>query len=128
LLPSTRVTTLAASLAELQRTSPDCNRSEMQTELMQFLREIVEADGVVTSREQRALAAVRAVFDHEAAVISRTTKKRLRAAAGSATITVSKAAAATRSAAAETMSTTVSTIKDRIDALDQRLRAFRRTD
>jgi hypothetical protein len=68
----------AKALADFQRTSPDWHPHAMQTELSQFLRDVIEADGVVTSREQRALAAVEAALRSENALVSRTTVRRAR--------------------------------------------------
>ena len=60
-----RVKQLAGALAEFQASNPDCNAGEMQTDLIQFLRDVAEADGVLDEREELALDAVAATFRAE---------------------------------------------------------------
>lgn len=57
-----RVKVIAKALAEFQASSPDCNGVAMQTELLRFLREVVEADGVIDEREDLAIDAIAATF------------------------------------------------------------------
>ncbi len=76
-----RVTDLAKALAGFQRANPDCNPQAMQDELMQFLREVIDADGIINPREERALAAIEAVFKSERAAVSRSTARKTRLAA-----------------------------------------------
>jgi uncharacterized tellurite resistance protein B-like protein len=57
-----RVKQLARALAEFQANNPDCNAAEMQGDLMRFLREVTEADGVLDEREELALDAIEAEF------------------------------------------------------------------
>lgn len=59
---------MAKSLAEFQAANPDCNGEAMQSELMAFLKEVVEADGVLDERENLAIEAVAAVFRQERAL------------------------------------------------------------
>ena len=58
----TRVKTIAKALAAFQNANPDCNGEAMRTELLAFLREVVEADGVLDEREELAIDAIAAVF------------------------------------------------------------------
>jgi uncharacterized tellurite resistance protein B-like protein len=58
----TRIKQLAASVAQFQASSPDCNAEAMSAELMQFLRELAEADGELDEREELALDAIAAIF------------------------------------------------------------------
>lgn len=60
----TRVKALAADLAQFQAANPDCNASAMQAELMNFLRELIAADGVIDEREELAIETIERVF-HE---------------------------------------------------------------
>lgn len=64
----TRVKAIAKALAVFQAASPDCNGEAMQTELLSFLREVVEADGVLDEREEHAVDAIVAVFKKEKAI------------------------------------------------------------
>jgi uncharacterized tellurite resistance protein B-like protein len=71
----TRVKLIAKALTEFQAASPDCNANAMQVELLTFLREVVEADGVLDEREELAVDAIIAVFKHEKTVtLSKVTK------------------------------------------------------
>lgn len=60
-----RVKEIAKALSEFQIASPDCNAQAMQDELMAFLREVVEADGVIDEREELAIDAITAVFKQQ---------------------------------------------------------------
>jgi uncharacterized tellurite resistance protein B-like protein len=96
-----RVTELAKALAEFQRASPDCNAHAMQDELMQFLREIVEADGIINPREERALSAIDRVLKSERTIIARSTTRRFKTAAIDIRKSIKKAAAVTETALAD---------------------------
>lgn len=61
----TRVKDIAKALSDFQAASPDCNAEAMQSELMAFLREVMEADGVIDEREDLALDAITAVFKQQ---------------------------------------------------------------
>lgn len=63
-----RIKEIAKSLAEFQAASPDCNGDAMQSELLTFLRDVVEADGILDEREELAVDAIVAVFKREKAV------------------------------------------------------------
>lgn len=95
------VTALAKALSDFQRASPDCNPAAMQHELMQFLNDVVEADGVIASRETRALASIEAVFKAENALLSRDTVRRARGMAKGVRTTVEKAVTAAGGAVVE---------------------------
>ena len=64
----TRVKAIAKALADFQAASPDCNGEAMQAELLTFLREVVQADGVLDEREELAVDAIVAVFKRENAI------------------------------------------------------------
>ncbi len=134
-----RVTGLAKALAEFQRASPDCNPRAMQDELMQFLREVIEADGVINPPEERALAAIDAVFKSERAVISRETSRRARtmaigvrdtiakgaASAGAAVADATKAAGSSLEVAATAVRTTAEEMAKRSTAVADRIKQSR---
>lgn len=50
------VTALAERLQSFVRSNPDCNATGMNKELVEFIREIVAADGTVTQEEEQALS------------------------------------------------------------------------
>lgn len=52
----------AVALAEFKRKNPDCNAEAMGAEILGFLEEIAEADGVFTERQAAAIAEVARVF------------------------------------------------------------------
>ncbi|WP_432822088.1 TerB family tellurite resistance protein [Trichloromonas sp.] len=54
---------LAHSLAEFKKQNKDCNYKVMSRELINFLREIIEADGRIDEREEMAIEKVEQVFD-----------------------------------------------------------------
>jgi uncharacterized tellurite resistance protein B-like protein len=60
-----RVQAIARTLCEFQTANPDCNAEAMQAELMSFLRDVMEADGVLDEREELAIAAITSVFRKE---------------------------------------------------------------
>lgn len=64
----TRVKAVATDLAQFQASSPDCNAEAMQSELLAFLREVMEADGVLDEREELAIDAIADVFQKERAI------------------------------------------------------------
>lgn len=64
----TRVKAIAKALTDFQAASPDCNGEAMQAELLKFLREVVEADGVLDEREELAVDAIVALFKKERTV------------------------------------------------------------
>ncbi|MFO1255224.1 MAG: TerB family tellurite resistance protein [Sphingomonadaceae bacterium] len=60
-----RVKDLARALASFQAENPDCNPAAMQAELMQFLRDVVAADGMIDEHEELALDAIERVLREE---------------------------------------------------------------
>ncbi len=64
----TRVKAVATALSQFQAASPDCNAEAMQSELLIFLREVMEADGVLDEREELAIDAIADVFQKERAL------------------------------------------------------------
>lgn len=53
---------LAQSLAEFKKHNKDCNFKAMSREIVDFLREVIEADGRIDEREEMAIEKVQAVF------------------------------------------------------------------
>ena len=53
---------LASSLAELQKSNPDCNFEEMSAEIIKFLFAIIEVDGRIDEKEELALEKIEAIF------------------------------------------------------------------
>jgi len=49
-------------LAEFQKENPDCNFKAMSKEMLRFLREIMEADGKLDEREERAIASIESII------------------------------------------------------------------
>lgn len=45
----------AAALRDYKRANPDCDEASMRAEIVRFLREVAEADGVLDEREELAL-------------------------------------------------------------------------
>lgn len=60
-----RVKDLARALASFQLENPDCNPAAMQAELMQFLRDVANADQRLDEREELALEAIEIVLRQE---------------------------------------------------------------
>lgn len=75
---------IAKALAEFQAANPDCNGAAMQEELLSFLREVVEADGVLDEREEHAIDAIVATFKQEKALTLSRVAKRFADLGGSA--------------------------------------------
>lgn len=59
---------LTRGLARLLAANPDCNACEMQNELVTFLGELSEVDGVVVESEEFAIEAIVKVFEEESAL------------------------------------------------------------
>lgn len=53
---------MARQLAQFQVANPDCNDVAMQTVLVDFLKEVAEADGVMDEREELAIDAIAAAM------------------------------------------------------------------
>jgi uncharacterized membrane protein YebE (DUF533 family) len=76
-----RLSVLARALAEFQAGNPDCNGPAMQAELLDFLRELVRADGKVTLVEERAVRAIEMALTAEQGYVSHATARRVRSLA-----------------------------------------------
>lgn len=63
------IETISTFLNDFQSANPDCNNSQMKGELMRFVQEIIEADGVVRPEEIDAVAKVRAALDAPNALV-----------------------------------------------------------
>lgn len=61
-LPAFSIHDLAATLAEHKLRNKDCNYKEMSREFIDFLIEIVEADGRITPAEQKLVEDVKRIF------------------------------------------------------------------
>lgn len=57
-----RVKPVAFELAQFLDANPDCSAEIMQRELLEFLRELIQADGVIDEREDLALDAIESAF------------------------------------------------------------------
>lgn len=53
---------ISMALARFKKENPDCNYESMTKEVLNFLKEIIEADGIVDEREEMALERVQTVF------------------------------------------------------------------
>lgn len=53
---------IAEKLAEFSKASPDCNYSEMTRDLMEFLTDVMEADGKIDEREEFAIEKINEIF------------------------------------------------------------------
>lgn len=54
---------VAQALGEFKKQNKDCNSKEMSREIMNFLTEVMEADGRIDEREEMALEKVKIIFD-----------------------------------------------------------------
>ncbi len=57
-----KIATLATELVAYKKSNPDCNYAVMSRDLMAFLKEVMEADGVVDEREELVLKRVEGIF------------------------------------------------------------------
>ena len=71
---------LAQTMAEFASENPDCNFKMMSQEILGFLRNIVEVDGKVDPRDEKALANIEAIFSSATRFSA---KKKLQAGWGS---------------------------------------------
>lgn len=65
-LDEVQIADVATALAQYKRESPDCNYRAMSQELLRFLREVMEADGIIDEREELAIAQISRIFEEEA--------------------------------------------------------------
>jgi tellurite resistance protein len=56
------VPTIVGQLQDFLEANPDCNREAMNDDLMEFVREIVGADGIIRPEEEQALHEIAAAF------------------------------------------------------------------
>lgn len=54
---------VALKLAEFKKGNPDCNYSSMSEEIIRFLTEVSEVDGILDEREEMAVERVKRIFD-----------------------------------------------------------------
>jgi uncharacterized tellurite resistance protein B-like protein len=73
---------IAEDLARFKLDNPDCNFDAMKAELINFLTEIAEADGVADAAETSAIARIDRVFDTAAGVSDETWTDTITAAPG----------------------------------------------
>lgn len=64
-LDDATIVEIATSLARYKRENPDCNYKAMTSEISRFLRELIEADGVVDELEELAVERIEQVFEDE---------------------------------------------------------------
>ena len=64
-LDEVRIEDIAQALARFKKECPDCNYTAMTSELQRFLREVIEADGVIDAREEAAVEQIGRIFDEE---------------------------------------------------------------
>lgn len=67
-LDEVRIADIATSFARYQQQSPDCNYRVMTREVVRFLREVIEADGVIDEREEMAVERITRIFEDEGRV------------------------------------------------------------
>lgn len=79
---SSRVRDIARTLSEFTAANPDCNAEAMQAELLGFLREVMQADGVLDEREELAIEAVASLFREQRRLSLRGLNRSLAGAAG----------------------------------------------
>ncbi len=65
-LDEIQITDVATALARYKRESPDCNYRSMSQEVLRFLREVMEADGIIDEREELAIERISRIFEEEA--------------------------------------------------------------
>lgn len=53
---------IARRLAEFKKSSPDCNYEAMSQNILEFLNQVMEADGRIDEAEEMAIESVRAIF------------------------------------------------------------------
>ena len=96
-LSSFSIKTLAQTLAELQKQNPDCNYKSMSKEILNFLEDVIEADGIIDEREEMALEKIRSIFQETAKIsVMKTTKAGWTAVSKTAQKVVNKGEAMTK--------------------------------
>ena len=97
---------IARRLAEFKKNSPDCNYEAMSQNILEFLNEVMEADGRIDEAEEMAIGSIRAIF-------SETGKSALSEGIGSISGSVN-----------ETFKRTVETISVGLDIAETRVRSL----
>lgn len=99
---------IARRLAEFKKNSPDCNYEAMSQNILEFLTQVMEADGRIDEAEEMAIESVRAIFSE---VGKSTLSKRIDSLSGSVNQTFKKTA--------ETLSVGVDAAETRVRSLAQ---------
>lgn len=63
-----KISAVADDLVAYKKTNPDCNYEVMSRDLIAFLREVMNSDGIVDEREELVLLRVQAIFDNASKV------------------------------------------------------------
>lgn len=61
-LESFSIQDLAKTFAEFSKVNPDCNYQKMTKDLVVFIKQVIEADGVIDEREELALEKIELIF------------------------------------------------------------------
>lgn len=61
-LESFSIQDLAKTFAEFSKANPDCNYQKMTKDLVVFIKQVIEADGVIDEREELALEKIELIF------------------------------------------------------------------
>ncbi len=85
------VSGVAQTLAEFQKGNPDCNYKSMSKEILIFLNNIMEADGMIDEREEMAIEKVQDIFEKTAKfAFKKSAKKSLSSVSNSASNLLTK--------------------------------------
>jgi uncharacterized tellurite resistance protein B-like protein len=97
---------IARQLAEFKKNSPDCNYEAMSQNILEFLNQVMEADGRIDEAEEMAIESVRTIF-------SETGKSAFSKRVNSVSVSVN-----------ETVKRTAETISVGLDAAETRVRSL----
>ncbi len=61
-LSELKISEVAEKLVEYKKSNPDCNYEVMKQDLLAFLQDVMESDGVIDEREELVLDKVRSIF------------------------------------------------------------------
>ena len=61
-LPELSIEELAETLAKFKKANPDCNYKSMSLQILDFLKDVVEADGLLHERERIAMKKIKNIF------------------------------------------------------------------
>ncbi len=53
---------LAETFAEFSKTNPDCNYAEMTRDLIEFIKIVIESDGIIDEREELVIEKIESIF------------------------------------------------------------------